>query len=325
MAFRHAIWAGLLIGVTTAASAQPSSTESVTVTGTKSRAVLQDYAHSFAARSQMIGKITRWETGICPITTGLPLEDAAFVTRRLKDVAARIGAPVSANAGCKHNIEIVFTRTPQALLDNVKKDQEEFLGYHDSPEQRDKLATVTHPIQAWYTTATQDLNGVSQVDVSTARRQGLGMLVQLPCAMLGTSPSGRPAGAICTTHLPYGNKYNVNGSRIRDGLRSDFYNIIVVADLGRIGSLQLDSVSDYVAMLALTQPVSLDACPVLSSIMSLLAKDCAGHADRLTDVDIGYLKAAYAMNPEMAVGLQERQIADAMAQSLPAAPNPSAP
>ena len=304
-----------MAGMTLAAAAQPS-TESVTVTGTKSRAVLQDFARSFAARSQIIGKIARWETGICPVTTGLPPEDAAFVTQRLKDVAARVGAPISADKACKHNIEIVFTRTPQALLDNIKKTQENFLGYHDSPEQRDRLATVTHPIQAWYTTATQDLNGVLQIDASTMTMHGPGLLVQLPCEMMSTGRGPIGKGAICSEYWPYTRKYNSAGSRVRDGLRSDFYNVIVVADIGRIGSLQLDSASDYIALLALSQPSSLDACPSLSSILSLLARNCSSHADRLTDADVSYLEGAYRMNPEMTVGLQESQIAERMQQSL---------
>src|SRR4051812_28277407 len=71
-----------------AASAQPSATpgkpglptENVTVSGTKSREVIQDFVNAFAARTQLIDKIARWETGICPITTGLPVRDSMFVT-----------------------------------------------------------------------------------------------------------------------------------------------------------------------------------------------------------------------------------------------------
>jgi hypothetical protein len=97
-------------------------TENVTVSGTKSREVIQDFVNALAAQTPTMGKIARWETGICPITTGLLPRDATFVTERLKKVAASVGAPVSTDKACKHNIEIVFTRTPQALLDNVKKD-----------------------------------------------------------------------------------------------------------------------------------------------------------------------------------------------------------
>ncbi len=312
----------LLLSAATA-SAQPSTpskqqatlpTENVTVSATKSREIIRDFASSFAAHTQTIGKIARWESGICPITVGMPPDANKFVTERLKEVAAKVGAPISADKTCKHNIEIVFTKTPQALLDNVKKNQENFLGYHDSPEQRDRLATVTHPIQAWYTTATQDLNGVIQVDASTAASPGRGLLMQLPCVMFGIPA---PETRICTEYQPYARKYNSSGFRLRDGLQSGFYNIIIVADTLKIANQQLDAVSDYIAMLALTQPMSLDACPTLSSIMSLFAKDCDSHAGGLTDVDTSYLEGAYKMDPEMNVGVQESQIADQMDQALP--------
>jgi hypothetical protein len=296
-----------------AASAQPSATpgkpglptENVTVSGTKSREVIQDFVNAFAARTQLIDKIARWETGICPITEGLPLRDSMFVTQRLKDVAAAVGAPVSADKTCKHNIEIIFTRTPQALLDNVKKDNENFLGYHDNAEQRDRLATVTHPIQAWYTTATQDVNGYVQVDMPVP---GPGLPLPVVCR-------GRPG--ICTVYLPSAKMYGSTGNRLNSGLRSDFYNIIIAVDISKVGQRELDSVSDYIALLALTQPSSLDICPPLSSIVSLLAKDCEDHAVRLTTSDMNYLQGLYKMNPEMTAGIQHRQIADQMVQALP--------
>jgi len=297
-----------------AASAQPSAgkpglpTENVTVSGTKSREVVQDFVNAFAARTQLIDKIARWETGICPITVGLPLRDSMFVTQRLKDVAAKVGAPVSTDKSCKHNVEIVFTRTPQALLDNVKKDNENFLGYHENAEQRDRLATVSHPIQAWYTTATQDLNGLMQVDMSTTSR---GPSLPLTVVCRGA------AGGQCTQLLPSAKMYSSSGNRLNSGLRSDFYNIIIAVDISKVGQQELDSVSDYIALLALTQPASLDICPPLSSIISLLAKDCDGHTSRLTNSDMSYLQGLYKMNPEMTAGVQQREIANQMVQALP--------
>ena len=39
------------------------------------------------------------------------------------------------DASCKPNIEVVFTTTPQALLDNIRKGEPVFLGYHDNGSQ----------------------------------------------------------------------------------------------------------------------------------------------------------------------------------------------
>jgi hypothetical protein len=320
---RHSISLVLLLCATTASSAQPSATpgpqaparpvESVTVTGTKSHEVIRDFANSFAAHTHLVGKIARWEKGICPITVGMPPEANKFVTERLKEVAAKVGAPVSTDKTCKHNIEVVFTKTPQALLDNVKQNQSNFLGYYDNPEERDRLATVTHPIQAWYTTATQDLNGVTQMDVSRSATSGRGVTLLLPCQLLGDSFH---PNAICTRDIPSAIKTNVSGFKTGDGLGSDFYNIIIVANTHEIGNQELDAVSDYVAMLALAQPSSLDNCPPLPSIMTLLAEGCQGHAGHVTDSDMAFLRGLYKMNPEMNVGTQEDEISHRMEQTL---------
>ncbi len=45
------------------------------------------------------------------------------------------------------------------MLDNIREDHREWLGYYSSSEELDRLGTVTRPIQAWYSTATMDLLG----------------------------------------------------------------------------------------------------------------------------------------------------------------------
>src|SRR5437868_9799534 len=103
----------ILVLGTLAASAQ-APTENVTVTGTKSREVVKGFVDSVAAPTHMTGKIARWETPICPYAVGIQPEAAKFVVQRLKDVASQVGAAVGKDESCKYNIEIIFTRTPQA-------------------------------------------------------------------------------------------------------------------------------------------------------------------------------------------------------------------
>jgi len=67
--------------------------------------------------------------------------------------------------------------SPQALLDNVREHDPDFLGFAESAAERARLAAVTRPLQAWYTTQTRDLHGLNRID--SARRPGEG--VPLPC------------------------------------------------------------------------------------------------------------------------------------------------
>jgi len=79
-------------------------------------------AHSAASR---IGQLSRWAAPLCPQTGGLTAPFDAYVSARVKAVAASVGAPVdrhpNRNFPCKPNLLIVFTTTPQTLMDNVRK------------------------------------------------------------------------------------------------------------------------------------------------------------------------------------------------------------
>jgi len=302
---RSVVGLGLLLPLSVLA--QPQPTENVTVTGTKSREVLQDFVRSMAVPTHSLDKLARWSDGICPLAAGLRPDFAKFIVRRLREVAAQVGAPVNERASCKPNIEIAFTGAPQLLLDRIKIKNAVLLGYHDNKNQLDQLAKVTHPIQAWYTTATLDLRGNMQVD--GARGSGPGMEIVYLC-----NP-GTP-GMICTMHLSDAHAASVTGMRLGDGQRSTLYHVLIIVDPTQLQDYGMGALSDYIAMLALTQVASLDACQKLSSIVNMLAKDCDQKSDALTSNDAAYLHALYRMSPQMNLGAQRDQVAYGMEQDL---------
>lgn len=288
------------------AAAQPSPVEHVTVTGARSHQAISGFIQSLATPTRATGKIARWEQGICPIALGLKPAFLHFIVRQVKDIAAKAGAPVNADAACAPNIEIVFTTTPQALLDNIKKNQPAFLGYYDNQAQRDQLATVTHPVQAWYTTATWDLNG--KVEVDSGKTAGPGLEIYLPCP-------DQPRG-VCLMHLPNAHAAAVTGTRLGDGLKSGLYNVVIVADPAKLTEYEMGSLGDYIAMLALSQINSLDSCAPLPSIVNMLARDCDRKTSTLTDNDRAYLGGLYRMGPDGAPRVQQDEIAYQMEKSL---------
>lgn len=306
------------IAVVGAAMAQNPPPESVTVTGTKSREVMRGFVDSTAAPTHLLGKIARWEVPICPYAVGVKPAAADFVVARVKEVAEKVGAPVSTDAQCKFNIEIVFTKTPQALLDDMKKNQPFLLGFWGGSEERDRLATFRRPIQAWYSTATQDLRGKVEVDSARTTATGQGLMVIVPC---GLAKSGRGGGgspgspAWCTLSLPYAQKANVTGSRIGSGLRSNLHHIVIIVDPRQVAGEELDAVSDYIAMLALTQLGSLDTCQTLPSIVNLLPKACPSRTGRLSETDLGYLRGLYRMRSGMELVVQKNEIASEMTKA----------
>jgi len=250
---------------------------------------------SFAAPARITGKLARWESGICPLTLGLRPQAIAFINKRLRDVAVQVGAPVDRRPGCKPNIEVVFTTAPQGLMDWVREKHPDFLGYHDSSMQADRLASVTHPIQAWYTTATRDFNGRVQVDGKNIAGGGL---------------------QIGNTYQPDAKAYAASGSRLGDGLSSGFHHVIIAIDPNKMAPYEMGSLADYIAMLALTQPASLDSCQQLPSIVNLLAEGCAQKSGALTENDTAYLRGLYRMGGDQNLAVQKGQVSYQMEREL---------
>jgi hypothetical protein len=279
----------------TAGVAQTPPVENVIVNGRRvPDQVIQNFVESRAAPTFRLGRMARWEEGICPVATGLKSAFLDFIVKRLKETATKAGAPVSADLNCKANIEIVFTTTPQALMDNVRKEHRYYLGFHYSSAQADTLAKVTHTIQAWYTTQIIDALGIPHLET---------FLSDGTCASLTD---------FCPT------TYHTNGMRLADEMHSSFAHVIVVVDPEKLRDYEIGALADYIGFLALAQPRSQDTCEQLPTIFNLLVADCAGAAAmrEMTDSDLGYLRGLYHMTADAPLSRQENEIAYQVRQAL---------
>ncbi|HEY2356627.1 MAG TPA: hypothetical protein VGH86_04200, partial [Phenylobacterium sp.] len=201
-------------------------------------------AHSATSR---IDQLSRWADPLCPATGGLTPAFNRFVTARVRAVSASVGAPVekrpNRNFPCKTNLLIVFTTAPQALMDDVRKRHSQMLGFHYTA-QAERLATVTHPIQAWYITGTKPEGGNVEVDDQFYRM-----------------PSG---GA---------------GSRLSSRLESQFMGVLVVVDATKIMGHQIGAIADNIAMLSLAHATQVEGCSDLPTILDFLNPDCPTDKD----------------------------------------------
>jgi len=268
-------------------------TENVTVTGTKLREEFHRFLKSFVAPTLRTDKIARWERRICPLVIGQNPSYEAFIRQRIRFVALSAGAPVNTDVSCKPNIEVIFTTTPQALMDNVRQHDVYWLGYAESAAQLDQLATVTHPVQAWYTTETVDANGVRRVDTNIISNIGGG-------AWMFEPPTYATGGL----------------GRIRNEIRSGFNHVLIVIDTTKLAGEKIVPLADYISMLALTQIKTPDSCQQLSSVANLLAANCDHPADGLTEFDIAYLQGLYKMDAGRYLMFQRNDIASVMADVL---------
>ena len=292
---------------------KPAPTENVTVTGIKDvDKAVKKFVGSQTVATRVAGKLARWRQGICPLVAGLRPEAVKFVTKRIKDIAAQVGAPVNDRENCKVNLEVVFTTSPQTLLDHVSILYPFVLGYHDNSAQAAQLATVKWPIQGWYATATSDLLGGSQLD--GAKTAGVVMDMPAPPPSLpgmienaqGTIPMSMPGARIV----------NVTGSRLGDGVSSDFNHVVVVAEPGKLLDYEIGTLADYIALLALSQIQQPDQCQELPTILNLFAPGCGAPSKALTNVDLAYLRAVYKMTATTSLGGQRSEIVYQMDKSL---------
>jgi len=229
-----------------------------------------------------IGQLARWRESICPTTEGLSSVSDSVISARVREIAANVGAPVK--EPCEHNVQISFTSEPQKLVDAYALSADWVLGYHYA-SQRQRLITVQHPIQAWYATATRGYTGTALVD-----------------SEFGSIPSG-----------------NVD-SRLTSGLSSEFFHVLVIVDLKKVVGYQIGQIADYVAMLVLSQPQSLEDCSDLPSILDLWSAACDSRSKppALTIADRAYLKALYDINMEAVVSLERSEISNRMRQEIAA-------
>jgi len=274
------------------ATVEAEPTESVTVTANKLREIFHKFTNTFAAPTMFGGKIARWERSMCPLVLGQNPRFTAFITQRVKYIALAAGARVNTEASCTPNIEIIFTTTPQALLDSVRQQHMVYLGSAKNFAELEKLATVIRPVQAWYTTETMDCNGNREVDS--------GVRVS---SLTGNVMSDRPIFAHC-------------GGRIADGIVSGFFHVLIVIDSTKMAGQKILPLSDYISMLALTQIKSLDACQQQPSVVNMLAADCDHAQDSLSKFDLAYLQGIYRMSVGNKLMFQRNDIADTMADAM---------
>jgi hypothetical protein len=314
--FVSVLMASALCTASGAALAQPSpsaAVDPVTVTAQAepSRKVIQQQASDFVQHLAGIGnpeidQITRWHDSVCVLALGLAPQQAALLKARIEGVSQDVGLPAAwtKGNGCHPNVEIVFTHRPQALMDAVAAKRENLLGYYHFIE-RKKLKTVTRPIQAWYVTTTRgggaDIAGLAFANMSNSSR---GLAVQGSTGVVDDPENQSPAGCL---------------SRFTACYKSAFENVLVVADSNALECKDLGVVADYMVMLALSKPKSLDGCNALPSIIDRFAPAACSVSDPpegLTSADAAYLTGLYDSDPEVKKNFGQSDITRRMAAIL---------
>jgi hypothetical protein len=303
-----------------AANAPPAPTRvaPLTVEATKPAELKKqtfDFVDLFAGTSVKLDQVARWAQPVCVRVVGLPEAANAEVKARVDEVAAALKVGTQP-AGCAPNIQVAFTDQPQRLMDRVADKQELLLGYWHHKD-REKLKAVTHPIQAWYVTGTAGSGGNTVITTfMTIETTGSAAIV-----LGGQNAGGRhPHGFQLDDEddTGYGPTGCGDNTHFTACLSSEFAHVLVVVDTTKVGGYPPGLIADYVVMVALAQPKSLDGCNVLPSVIDLFSQKCPGRSgqDGLTRADVAYLTSLYKMNIEARKRGQMTEIAGRMADML---------
>jgi hypothetical protein len=258
-----------------------------------------DFVESYAQPTKKLELLAKWNDPACVAVIGLVPAQAAEFKSRIEAVAKQVGAPVG-GPKCAPNIEIVFTKEPQHTLDATVARRPELLG-----DGRDKK--VTRPIQAWY--ATQD-DGVrartaGPADDGPPPATAGEMIAHVPVERFnvtrGWAEARRCVDDGVAKHQPKLVSHLVGApTYVVDipCLHSLFLNVLIVVDVAHMGDVSVDLTSDYLALVALSQPKprALDGCLALPSVLDLYAVNCPGREapTGLTPADRAYLSGLYA-------------------------------
>lgn len=242
--------------------------------------------------------LARWRGGrqsICPVTAGLTPEDNAFVTARLRAVAAYVGAPVQSDPQCKVNVQILFTNNPRRSMDEVIDWATVAFGIRYSGGMRDLIAYRSdHVIQGFYI-ATRGGAIVLNTDVALVGLDVLPVWPQIAQKYLGYDTLG--------TRLGGG-----SGSGIGIGV------VLLIVDTTKVSGYSTATIADCLAMLTLSVVQSPDHCDPLPSILDLLSSSCGTHERpaAITGGDLAFLKALYYLNTGLGPSLSRAAIQDNM-------------
>lgn len=238
--------------------------------------------HDYSGKKHYWEALAAWDDDICVTVAGLDPAKNAAVKARIEAVATAAGATVKQRrCGPQHveaNVEVFFTANPDVVLKSIARIRPWMVGGAEtrlepliSVRAYETGLIMKRPIQAWYTNhCAPDIAAGAAPGWSSSTGYVFWSQDGTPCQKIG------------------------------------FDNVLVVVDERRIPGLTLGALSDYAALLALTEPASLNGCNALPSIIDLFSAACADHPEPtgLTETDTAYLKALYTGGQTLPPGWQ---------------------
>jgi len=269
-----------------------SNLSGVTVTPSPKADPLVDPAREFVRQhlpeSAFSEQYPRFRDAICVKVQGLPDEFNAFVAKRIVEMAHHVKAPVAAATDCTPNVQVIFTPQPQAQIDDIARRKEILLGFHFQSQVR-QITTFDRPVESWYVTRVRDYTGRSHLELSQ---------------LFGPDLDG-------SADKPQGRA----GSRLGNEMSSEIVHALILADANKVAGEKIDTVADYISVLALARWKGMDRCnPAVSTILNRMVGGCdpARMPEAATQADLALLTSLYSIDPRESGSMQRATIASAL-------------
>jgi hypothetical protein len=268
-----------LVGVlfAPAAQSQEKAASDIIVTARKpiDAPVARRFVRNITALTQ--DQIARFDAPVCPIAIGFEPEIEKQLVARMRRVAKAVGAELAPDH-CAGNVALVTTDDGGALVKALRATHPNLLEGLE-PRQIDRMIKSQEPVRSWSATAVVNEDGQR---VSLPRS---GDFMDPPTLVVKTASFVNPSS-----------------KQIID-------SATVVIDSKAVIGRSAIQLADYAMMRALarTRPVAGDSD--VGTILSLFDPDSAS-ALSVTDADVAYLKALYAMPGNRTATYQMARIAE---------------
>jgi hypothetical protein len=216
--------------------------------------------------------LARWEQSICLYVAGAPLEHSKFVLQRLAQVASEAGIPVDPT-GCSPNLLVVMTTEPELLLQKWWRKNPRLFDTVRGVGGIKRTIRTDAPVRVFY-------NACS----TPAPAKSFALRVELDCN----------SGTL--------------GSRLTRGTVRAIYSVIVVVDLQQSNDLQIESLTDYIAMVALAQIRSGPDPGAAPTILRLFNGTNGSRPQGLSAWDKAFLKSLYGTDSRSVMQLSEIKV-----------------
>lgn len=285
------------------AATQQSVGDTIVVKGTRidprqarDRAV--DFVkHTGVANGQQ--QVARWVVPVCIKVIGLTAPQEARVVGQMLAIAKEAKIPVG-KVDCEPNLTVTFAADAGELVRHIHARKPNQLRELSRAE-KEQLLNGSAPVRWWYATQMLDRDGMAGNNISPGWI-GAGEGSGASPGVSGVGPVSVGGGDATST-----NQYN-SGSHVRTPTVRSIYGATVIVDATKAGSIPIDAVSAYAAMIAFAE---MDAsAPPPDSILGLFQPESVDTA--LTDWDMAFLKSLYRMPLDRRSRIQRGHLVEAL-------------